>query len=310
VVAACGDEVIHVSVGLPSTHADAGAGAAPEDAAAPEVDAAASSADAATPEVGGGPQGAGAGALCAGAPSGARVLDVPPDCRATICDGAGRAAGVVVAQSNAPAPAAPCLVGTCDALGRAGAAPRFAGAACSAGTKGVMCDGAGTCVECNHTRDCAPGLYCDASHHCGAAACTDLDCGGPCPPCDLGKRCVADVDCRSFACDASSATCVQSQCLDHVQDGNETDLDCGGGICGGCELGQGCLLDADCRSVACDAVTLKCVLDGCADNRVDGAESGVDCGGGACPACSTGQKCRNNLDCAAGHVCSAQKICT
>jgi hypothetical protein len=243
------------------------------------------------------------------APSGTKVLDVPADCHATICDGAGHSAGAVVARSNAPAPAGPCLVGTCDELGRPGAAPLPAGTACSAGPSGKMCDGAGSCVECNHTRDCAPGLYCDATHRCGSVPCTDLDCGGACPPCGLGKRCRVDGDCQSYACEAASNTCIQSQCLDHMQDGNETDLDCGGGICAGCELGQGCLLDQDCLSQACDATASKCVANQCADHRTDGYETGVDCGGGGCPACGPGQKCKTNFDCAGGHFCNDQKVC-
>jgi hypothetical protein len=244
------------------------------------------------------------------APSGTRIVDVPADCHATICDGAGHAAGVLVARANAPTPPGPCLVGTCDELGRPGTTPRPAGTACRAAPGTEMCDGAGSCVECNHTRDCAPGLYCDASHRCGSAPCTDLDCGGACPPCDVGKRCRVDADCQSYACDASTATCVLSQCLDHVQDGNETDLDCGGGICQGCELGQGCLLDLDCLSQACDVPTSKCILEQCADHRADGIESDVDCGGG-CSACQSGQKCKGNGDCAPGHVClTATKTCS
>jgi hypothetical protein len=252
-----------------------------------------------------------AGQVCVNAPSGTSVLDVPADCHATICDGAGRAAGVVVAQSNVPMPAAPCLVGTCDALGHAGTVPLPAGAACSAGPGGVMCDGAGRCVECNRTRDCAPGLYCNVSHRCGAAPCTDLDCGGACAPCDLGKRCLIDADCQSFACDADVAKCVLNQCLDHVRDGNETDLDCGGGICKGCELGQACLLDEDCKSQACDAISLQCISNACADHRADGTETDVDCGGGACPSCQPGQKCGFNGDCTPGHVClGVPKVCS
>jgi hypothetical protein len=243
------------------------------------------------------------------APSGTKVLDVPADCHATICDGAGHVAGAVVAQSNVPLPNGPCRVGTCDALGRVGAAPLPAGTACAAAPGRSVCDGVGSCVECNRTQDCAPGLYCDTSHHCGSTPCTDLDCGGACPPCDLGKRCAIDEDCQSFACDVASATCIQNQCLDHVQDGNETDLDCGGGLCKGCELGQGCLLDSDCLSQACDAATSKCISDTCADHRADAYETDVDCGGAACESCSTGKKCKSSFDCMSGHFCNAQKVC-
>jgi hypothetical protein len=172
-----------------------------------------------------------------------------------------------------------------------------------------VCDGAGSCVECNHTHDCAPGLYCDVAHHCGSAPCTDLDCGGACPPCDIGKRCLADRDCQSFACDADSATCIQNQCLDHVWDGNETGLDCGGGICQACELGQGCLVDGDCKSMACNALSHQCITDGCADFRADGLETDVDCGGPICDSCSPGKKCNSSFDCMSGHFCNQKKVC-
>jgi hypothetical protein len=312
VLPACGDEVVHVCAsgsGAKACARDAQAEVSPDvpsDAGAPPPDADASLAEPAPPDAS--PEVAGA---CASAPSGTKVIDVPGSCRATICDGAGNAAGAIVDRSNVPASPSPCLEGTCDELGRAGTAPLASGTVCAAGPGGKVCDGAGSCVECLRTRDCAPGLYCAASHRCGTAACTDLDCGGACAPCELGKRCHVDADCKSYACDAASATCIQSQCLDHVQDGNETDLDCGGGICAGCELGQRCLLDQDCKSQACDTVTSKCISDGCADHRTDGAETDVDCGGGACPACEVGKRCKFNGDCPAGHVClGVQKMCS
>jgi hypothetical protein len=316
-VPACGDEVVHVVL----AHSEAGAPLG--DAASSEVtvttgvdaevtaDAGSSALDlsgAAGADTSDAPAETDADSICATAPSGASVVNVPPDCHAIICDGAGHAAGVVVAQENVP-DTGPCLVGTCDALGRAGTAPLLAGTACLRGVGAGLCDGAGSCVECNHTSDCAPGLYCDATHRCGSTPCTDLDCGGACPPCELGKRCLADADCQSFACNVGSARCIEDQCLDHTQDGNETDLDCGGGICKGCELGQTCLLDQDCKSMACDALALKCVSDTCVDFRADAFETDVDCGGGYCAPCPPGKKCKSNLDCMAGHVCNTQKVC-
>jgi hypothetical protein len=319
VLPACGDEVFHVSAAsrtdarLDARATGAADAASTSDAASDDASAtdAPPATDTGAPDVEAGvndaaPESGGVPGICANAPSGTKVLDVPADCHATICDGAGHAAGAVVAQSNLPA-AGPCLVGTCDALGRAGTAPLPADTACTSAGGGAVCDGAGSCVECNHTNDCAPGLYCDVTHHCGTVPCTDLDCGGACPPCGLGKRCSVDGDCLSYACDASSATCIQNQCLDHVQDGNETGVDCGGGLCAGCELGQACLLDQDCRSQACDTVTLQCITNQCIDHRTDGEETDVDCGGGLCPACGGGQACKTNLDCQAGHVCLGQK---
>lgn len=42
----------------------------------------------------------------------------------------------------------------------------------------------------------------------------------------------------------------------------------------------------------------------CTDGIMNGTESGIDCGGGSCPACGTGQGCLADSDCATG-VCSS-----
>ena len=53
---------------------------------------------------------------------------------------------------------------------------------------------------------------------------TDLDCGGPCLPCDDGRACKGDSDCQSSDCHAH--LCVS--CSDGLQNGSETGIDCGG----------------------------------------------------------------------------------
>jgi hypothetical protein len=66
-------------------------------------------------------------------------------------------------------------------------------------------------------------------------------------------------------------------CLDGQQNGDETDVDCGGS-CPACDLEQMCPLDADCDSLSCtdgDA----CVAATCDDGKKDGAETDIDCGG-------------------------------
>jgi hypothetical protein len=78
---------------------------------------------------------------------------------------------------------------------------------------------------------------------------TDLDCGGlSCSPCAVGLRCLVDSDCGSKACDARSSVCLSNQCVDHHQDGSETDVDCGGAICNSCAVGQRCNSGLDCQS--------------------------------------------------------------
>lgn len=215
----------------------------------------------------------------------------------------------IVDQNHTPTPASTCLIGTCNSAGEPGTAPGPAGTACVGGNGAKVCDGLGNCVQCMQTSDCAAGQVCAATRRCQVALCTDVDCGGACPPCLDGKKCLADVDCASAACDAASHVCVANECTDHRQDGLETDADCGGGICKPCELAKSCQVSSDCASMGCDALTLRCVSDACSDHRQDGYETDIDCGGLNCKACGVGLKCGSNFDCVSGHFCSASKVC-
>lgn len=83
---------------------------------------------------------------------------------------------------------------------------------------------------------------------------SDIDCGGWCGgTCLEGSTCAVDQDC------ASGAPCVAGQCAVHVpacddgvQNGRETDIDCGG-ACTRCTMGHRCNVAADCTSgLICD----------------------------------------------------------
>ncbi len=67
----------------------------------------------------------------------------------------------------------------------------------------------------------------------------------------MGEKCKVDSDCTSNACDAIALVCVTNRCADHVKDGAETDVDCGGGTCPTCATGKSCLINADCTSNSC-----------------------------------------------------------
>jgi len=194
-------------------------------------------------------------------------------------------------------------------------------------------DGAETDIDCGGGTcgTCAVGKGCKANTDCSANACdfvsgtcastqctdqrkdgaeTDIDCGGgTCATCANGNHCGVNSDCASNACDAASLLCVASQCTDHRKDGLETDIDCGGGICGACNVGLACQLDRDCASNACDATSFTCVTSQCFDHQKDGTETDVDCGGGSCSACNVGQHCLANSDCGFGHVCNGSHVC-
>jgi len=183
--------------------------------------------------------------------------------------------------------------------------------------------GGGNCKACSDGLHCATGNDCSshvcntATSRCAPATCannmldgteTDIDCGGGvCPACSAGHTCNANGDCASNACNTSTHTCVSGQCVDQHLDGGETDTDCGGLVCPTCAVGKMCILNGDCTSVACDFVTNRCVSGLCFDERVDGAETDTDCGGGTCATCAVGKRCRANTDCGS-NACDALSL--
>jgi hypothetical protein len=138
---------------------------------------------------------------------------------------------------------------------------------------GGACPGCGPGKECVTDGDCSATLTgCDADYggcRCDALSMTcvydhcydhkqdvdesDVDCGGDrCSGCKLGQHCLLDGDCASRACDGLAQTCDSSQCSDHRQDGDETDVDCGGSICSiPCPQGGKCKLNTDCQTGFC-----------------------------------------------------------
>jgi hypothetical protein len=120
--------------------------------------------------------------------------------------------GFVTDDTNTPA-STQCATGTCQS-GVPAFVPLNAGTPCNDG--GVVCDGAGACVECVDDSQCSGTNQCDQVNHiCVPDTCndgqqnhgeTDVDCGGPCGPCADGKGCSSGADCQSGVC--SSGTCV------------------------------------------------------------------------------------------------------
>jgi hypothetical protein len=103
------------------------------------------------------------------------------------------------------------------------------------------------------------------------------------------------------------------QCSDGMRDGDETGADCGGALCPPCGSGpdRHCLVDMDClgwddptfRGQACFE---GYCTDRCHDNRIDGGESDVDCGGSCANACQVGQHCNSPQDCFYYHLCTGE----
>jgi hypothetical protein len=87
-------------------------------------------------------------------------------------------------------------------------------------------------------------------------------------------------------------------CSDGTKNGNETDVDCGGGTCPLCGRGQACRAPTDCKNAACN--NGYCQPAGCTDGLKNGNETDVDCGGHDCHACADGKVCLTGPDCESG----------
>ncbi|HEY3234586.1 MAG TPA: hypothetical protein VGJ84_07705, partial [Polyangiaceae bacterium] len=210
------------------------------------------------------------------------------------------------------------------------------GASCTDGVKngmetGTDCGG-GTCPKCavgggcaDGARDCVNGVC--SNSICQAAHCTDRlkngsetdqDCGGPeCAGCAAGLMCTVSTDCASLVCIGSLCQAPSCNPADLEKNGNETDVDCGGGGlvaegCGGgacglkCGTDKTCRVGCDCQSGVCRATPgpgLTCQAPTCTDNTRNQDETDVDCGGTTCAKrCDMGGGCIVSGDCTSG-VC-------
>ncbi|MEM9860598.1 MAG: hypothetical protein AAF938_03180, partial [Myxococcota bacterium] len=93
------------------------------------------------------------------------------------------------------------------------------------------------------------------------------------------------------AVDPGDGSLDAASCVDGVQNGDETDVDCGG-TCRACDIGLRCAMNADCESLVCmeDRCTESTAQARCDDGAQNGDETGVDCGG-TCRGCANGEAC-------------------
>ena len=90
------------------------------------------------------------------------------------------------------------------------------------------------------------------------------------------------------------------RCDDELHNGEETDVDCGGGECPPCGFGQGCAQDQrDCAQDGLELVCLEgtCAQSSCEDGRHNQDETDIDCGGARCAPCLDGLRCLVDRDC-------------
>jgi hypothetical protein len=171
------------------------------------------------------------------------------------------------------------------------------------------------CPRCVAGKACSKGEDCDSftctSGVCAAGNCSDtfkdqgesdVDCGGAssCARCPNGKRCTVGTDCATGIC-GSMNTCADFNCYDQLQDGDESDVDCGGTFgCPRCNEGMHCHSVGDCNVNSC--VNEVCTTsDLCVNHQLDSGEIDVDCGNGICPACEADKHCLNDGNCASNH---------
>ncbi|MFO0666244.1 MAG: hypothetical protein U0174_19980 [Polyangiaceae bacterium] len=184
------------------------------------------------------------------------------------------------------------------------------GAAAPKCTDGKRCAVAGDCESL-----VCVGKICQKASHADEVKNLDetgVDCGGPDPTaarCAVGQTCVTSSDCALNSCNRNTKIC-QQPAINGVQDGTETDIDCGGDSAPPCDDAKKCLAGADCKSFVCSGAKL-CSPASKTDGVKNGDESDIDCGGtttGA-PKCAVGKSCNTMTDCGSDS-CNYNKKCT
>jgi hypothetical protein len=214
------------------------------------------------------------------------------------------------------------------ALRRIGAGLAAAFAVASGSADGVLAapGGNAACAQWCHdnfqgsdaghcTSDAALGQ--GACYQCGPAApagSTAMVCNGKCVPSDVTNCGVCGHACPPNSV-CSNGTCLSAvTCSDQVQNGAETDVDCGGPTCPKCAQGKKCSVASDCQSGICTGgicTCPDCLTDcsmvappGCVATYCPGATSTpTNCGtcGNVCPGY---QQPNDNVTCQGGSICT------
>lgn len=176
--------------------------------------------------------------------------------------------------------------------------------------KVVVCNGIGGTVSvinnmdvANDLNDCTVESCVDGSPlSANAMAGDSCSAGGTlCDGFGVCVACLVDADCMNMSKVCKQNVCVDATCDDMVQNGTETDVDCGGACGASCVSGQMCMAPGDCVSAVCTGNV--CQVPSCVDMVKNGGETDTDCGGG-CSSCGNGKACAIAGDCASG-VCTA-----
>ena len=162
---------------------------------------------------------------------------------------------------------AECATGLCNAA-NGQCLPATAGDGKKNGTETDVDCGGPSAPKCANSKACASPDDC-TSDVCTGNVCiapatdsdgiqngteTDVDCGGPTAKhCDTGGKCASAGDCTSKHCDTGATNkCLAPTFTDTIQNGTETDVDCGGTVGHECAAGLACLVGSDCASTGCN----------------------------------------------------------
>jgi hypothetical protein len=131
---------------------------------------------------------------------------------------------------------------------------------CSAICSGGVCAASAMCG--------ADGTMCATSASCCSGNCTNGVCSAGMNMCaPNGAACMTSASCCSGFCTGGACSATANTCMDGMQDGSETDTDCGGGTCVSCAVGKKCLVATDCVTGDCKGGV--CVSNGGCTTNMD-----------------------------------------
>ena len=207
------------------------------------------------------------------------------------------------------AAAAPCATATCEA------GLCFSDAQNSLCAMDEVCDiPTSTCVPASTPGECMDEGACMRNN--GSSGCVLAQCLTEVEACLYtlaadGTVCGTDLVCMSGSCVSNADLCTNG-----VRDGDESDIDCGGDVCGACTLGDDCGGDDDCMSGICDTLGSNTCeeANACGNGVPETGEScddgGVIAGDGCDANClkEGGVGCNFGTECASGS-CNAMNVC-